>query len=293
MSVQTKVVMLGSGTPNSDPDRSGPSVAVVVGNKSYLVDCGPGVVRRATQAYRNGVEGLKSSKLNRVFITHLHSDHTGGYPDLILTPWVLERSEPLQVFGPTGLKDMTKYLLKAYSADISERLNGFEEANNDGIKVEVSEITGGIVYEDELVKVEAIPVIHGTFDGSFAYKFYTPNKIVVISGDTYPCDALIEAAKECDILVHEVYHTQGVESRAEHWKKYHTSVHTSAVELGQIATKINPKLLVMYHHLFMIDINTYSDNLLEKMDILDKEMIDDVKLNFTGEVISSKDLDVY
>ena len=252
MKIETKVVVLGTGTPNADPDRSGPCVAVIVGENSYLVDFGPGLVRRAAQAYRQGIDALKVSNLKRAFLTHLHSDHSGGYSDLILSPWVLERNEPLKVFGPKGLNDMTTHILAAYSADINERIFGLEQANKEGIKVEVDEISPGEIYKDEFVTVEAIPVIHGSFE-SYAYKFKTPDKIVVISGDTSPCENLINAAKDCDILVHEVYYTQGVHSRSPQWKKYHTSVHTSAIELGEIASKIKPNLLVMYHQLYMID----------------------------------------
>src|SRR5512133_3189222 len=91
---KTEVVVLGTGTPNADPERSGPSVAVVVNNHAYLVDCGPGVVRRAAAGEKNGFKALKPTELKIVFITHLHSDHTLGYPDLIFSPWVLGRKEP-------------------------------------------------------------------------------------------------------------------------------------------------------------------------------------------------------
>ena len=92
---QSQLILLGTGTPNADPDRSGPAVAVIVNQTPYLVDFGPGVVRRAAAAYEQGVEGLEICRLNRAFVTHLHSDHTAGYPDLILTPWVLGRWRPL------------------------------------------------------------------------------------------------------------------------------------------------------------------------------------------------------
>ena len=95
-------MLLGTGTPNAEPDRSGPSVAIVVGDTPYIVDCGPGVVRRATAAQAAGIEALEPKKLTRLFLTHLHSDHTAGYPDLVLTPWVLEREQPLEVYGPPG-----------------------------------------------------------------------------------------------------------------------------------------------------------------------------------------------
>lgn len=293
MKIETKVVVLGTGTPNADPDRSGPCVAVIVGENSYLVDFGPGLVRRAAQAYRQGIDALKVSNLKRAFLTHLHSDHSGGYSDLILSPWVLERNEPLKVFGPKGLNDMTTHILAAYSADINERIFGLEQANKEGIKVEVDEISPGEIYKDEFVTVEAIPVIHGSFE-SYAYKFKTPDKIVVISGDTSPCENLINAAKDCDILVHEVYYTQGVHSRSPQWKKYHTSVHTSAIELGEIASKIKPNLLVMYHQLYMIDtINGNDSELSNKIEKVEKEIMKEVRENYKGNVISAKDLGVY
>ena len=100
LAAQTKVVLLGTGTPNPDPERSGPSVAVVVNGAAYLVDAGPGVVRRAEAARERGVTELAQPNLKIVFLTHLHSDHTLGLPDLMLTPWVLERTAPLEVYGP-------------------------------------------------------------------------------------------------------------------------------------------------------------------------------------------------
>jgi len=93
----TKVVLLGTGTPGPDPERSGPCVAIVVNGTPYLIDLGPGVVRRASAAYRKGVKGLHFSKLKTAFVTHLHSDHTVGYPDFIFTPWVVGRTGPVQV----------------------------------------------------------------------------------------------------------------------------------------------------------------------------------------------------
>ncbi len=103
----TRVVVLGTGNPSADPERWGPAVAVVVNDRAYLVDCGPGVVRRAAAAEKNGIAALKAKELKIVFITHLHSDHTLGYPDLIFSPWVLGRTEPLEAYGPHGLKKMT------------------------------------------------------------------------------------------------------------------------------------------------------------------------------------------
>src|ERR1700677_580728 len=102
----TRVVVLGTGNPSADPDRWGPAVAVVVNDRAYLIDCGPGVVRRAAAAERNGIAALKAKELKIVFIPHLHSDHTLGYPDLIFSPWVLGGTEALWAFDTQGLKKM-------------------------------------------------------------------------------------------------------------------------------------------------------------------------------------------
>src|ERR1700675_3810534 len=115
---KTQIVMLGTGTPGPDPVRSGPATAIVVNGTPYLVDFGPGVVRRAAAAYQKGVLafGAGVNNLQTVFLTHLHADHTAGYPDLILTPWIMGRPE-LDVYGPEGLEEMTKHVLEAGRRD--------------------------------------------------------------------------------------------------------------------------------------------------------------------------------
>ncbi|MEE9134013.1 MAG: MBL fold metallo-hydrolase [Gemmatimonadota bacterium] len=155
---RTRIVLLGTGTPNADPDRSGPAVAIVVDDTPYLIDLGPGVVRRAAAAYRAGVEGLKVSNLKTAFITHLHTDHTLGYADFIFTPWVLERDAPAEVYGPRGLEAMTGHLLAAYEEDIRVRIDGLEPVNTGGYRVNVHEVEPDLIYEDERVRVTAFPV---------------------------------------------------------------------------------------------------------------------------------------
>src|SRR5215216_6747660 len=124
ISSKTRIVLLGTGTPGPDPDRSGPATAIVVNDTAYLVDFGPGVVRRASAAFRDkGIAALEPTKLRVAFVTHLHSDHTVGYADLIFTPWTIGRQVPLEVYGPKGMKAMTEHLLAAYSADIETRTN--------------------------------------------------------------------------------------------------------------------------------------------------------------------------
>ena len=181
-SATTKVVMLGSGNPNPSPFQSGSSVAIVVNDTPYIVDFGPGVVRRAaamSPRYGGTIKGLDVKNIKRAFLTHLHSDHTTGYPDLILTPWVMGRDEPLEVYGPEGLNDMTDHILKAYNEDIKYRLYGYEPANNQGWRVNSYEFSKeGVVYSDSNITVEAFPVQHGTWPNAWGFRFKTPDKII-------------------------------------------------------------------------------------------------------------------
>jgi len=158
--------MLGTGTPITDPDRSGPAVAIIVDGQPYLIDFGPGVVRRAAAAQRAGLMP-PVSKLTRAFVTHLHSDHTVGYPDLIFTTWVMDRKEPLEVYGPSGLKAMTKHILAAYSEDIDMRVKGLELADPRGYQVNVHAVKPGTIYQDKNVRVTAFPVRHGSWKEAY------------------------------------------------------------------------------------------------------------------------------
>lgn len=149
---RTQVVLLGTGTPAMDPERSGPATAIVVNGAAYLIDIGPGVVRRAAAAAKN-VPAVRPENLKTAFVTHLHSDHTVGYPDLIFTPWVIARKDTLNVYGPKGLKAMTDRILEAWQADIKIRTKGLEQRWP--LRVEGHEIKPGVIYKDELVRVTA------------------------------------------------------------------------------------------------------------------------------------------
>lgn len=275
----TQVVLLGTGTPNADPDRSGPSVAIVVNGTPYLVDFGPGVVRRAAAAARNGVSALRVSNLKHAFVTHLHSDHTAGYSDLIFTPWVLERDEPLEVFGPEGIRSMTEHILAAYQEDIRLRLYGLEPANNQGFRVNAHEIEAGLIYRDSNVTVHAFPVDHGSWPNAFGYKFTTTDKTIVISGDARPSGSVVEQCDGCDILIHEVYSQAGFLERPPVWQNYHSSFHTSTHELAEMANRARPGLLILYHQLFW--------------GRTDEELLAEIRERYEGRVVSGKDLEVY
>ena len=280
---RTRVVMLGVGTPNADPERSGPATAVVVDDQAYLVDAGAGVVRRAAQAARDKlVLPLAPARLNRVFLTHLHSDHTLGLPDLLLTPWVLDRPGPLHVYGPPGTLLMMSRIEAAWQEDIAMRRDGLEPHadNPDAWQSIVFDVEPGLVYEDELVKVYAIEVAHGGWEHAYAYRFEGPDRTIVISGDTAPTDAIVEACNGCDVLVHEVYSAERFSTRPPEWQRYHQAFHTSTVELARLANRAHPKLLVLYHQLYW---GTNDTRLVQEMRAA----------GYEGDVRSARDLDIF
>ena len=248
---ETAVVMLGTGTPNADPERSGPAVAVVRGGRSYLVDAGPGVVRRAAAAAAlHADSALQPRNLRTLFLTHLHSDHTVGLPDLILSAWTLERDVPLDVYGPPGTQAMVDHLLAAYAADIRNRIDGLEPANLTGYQVRVHEIAPGQVFDDGNVTVTAFAVPHGDWEVAFGYRFQSADRSIVISGDTRASDAVVNACDGCDLLVHEVYSAERFRTRPPAWQAYHAKAHTSTTELADVARRAAPKQLLLYHQLF-------------------------------------------
>ena len=287
--VATKIVILGTGTPRPDPDRSGPAVAVVVNGKPYLVDFGPGVVRRAALAERNGIKELNPRNLTIAFCTHLHSDHTAGLADLYLTPAVIRRVGPFQLYGPPGIKDMAQHIRAAYAKDYDVRVNGLEHGEPLGYQLQVHEVKPGVVYKDGNVTVTAFAVQHGSWDYSYGYRFDTPDRSVVISGDTAPTEAVVKACNGCDVLLHEVYsmtelagrtsRTDAVSGGDPTWHEYLAKFHTSTSELAALAAKARPKLLVVYHQLY------------GRTD--DAGLLQEVRQTYSGKTMSAKDLDVY
>lgn len=264
--------MLGTGTPQADT-RSGPATAIQVNGEVYLFDCGPGIVRRASAA------GLPMAALKRVFITHLHSDHTLGLPDLIFSPWTLGRTAPLEVYGPPGVAAMTRNITAAWDEDIRMRIDGLEPANTTGYKVNAHEAQPGVVYKDANVTVRAFAVPHGQWKHAYGYRIETPDKVIVISGDTTRSDEVLKQSRGADILIHEVYSDASWAKRPPAWQKYHAAFHTSATDLARIAAEAKPKLLVIYHYLLWGD--------------PEEQLLREIRAIYDGPVVIAKDLQVF
>lgn len=280
----TKIVMLGTGTPVPTPARSGPSVAIIVGDASYIFDFGPGVVRQASNLsprFNGPFDALRGKNLKTAFLTHLHSDHTVGFADLLLTAWTGgHRKAPLKLFGPEGIDELVEGTLSAYDTDIKYRLYGLEDTNNSGWRAETSIVAEGLVYEDENIKVHAFPVIHGSWPNAFGYRAETKDKVIVISGDLAPNDKIREYSKNADYLIHEVYCERGlVENIIPVRQKYHRGNHTSTKELANLANEVKPGELILTHVL--------------PFGCTYQEVIDEVTEDYSGKVTLANDLDIF
>jgi len=237
-----EVVLLGTGFPRPDPDRAGPSTAVVVGDRVFVVDAGRGVVLRLAAA------DLPLNRLTAVFLTHLHSDHTAGLPDLYNTSWQFGRVEPFALYGPEGTGGLSDAMLQFFAADIHIRRDLVEKHPGAGATIDTHIVQEGVVYRDAEVTVTAFAVDHKPVEPAFGYRFDSDGRSVVVSGDTRPNDNLVRYAKDADVLVHEALLPEYLDTVddpevAERLKSYHTTPE----EAGAIARRANVRLLVLTH----------------------------------------------
>jgi ribonuclease BN (tRNA processing enzyme) len=299
---RTRVVLLGTGTPVPDPDRSGPATAIVVDDTAYLVDFGPGVVRRAElAALKRGIPAVEPGNLKVAFVTHLHSDHTAGYSDLIFSGWTSGRTVPLQVYGPSGLAAMTDHILQAYRVDIETRTNPNGPMRDAGLfpdawKVSAHEIKSGVVYKDDKVSVTAFATKHAM--ESYGYRFDTPDRRIVISGDTNPVEKTIEACNGCDDLIHEAQSIELLPKLPASIQSFVAKYHTTTEQLAELARKAKPQLLIVYHTISfppgiaparLLPPKAAEDGLYASPEMLQKE----ISSRYSGKFVIGKDLDVF
>ena len=276
---ETKLIVLGSGTPNPDPNRAGSAYAVVVNETPYLIDFGPGVIRRAASLsppWGGKIEAMTVKNFEHAFLTHIHSDHSAGLADLLLTPWIMGRDKKLNLYGPKGLEQMASSTLEAFKDDINYRIYGTQPSNKMGYKFNFYLLTEGLIYEDENISVEAFRVPHGSFNDAYGFRFTSKDKVIVFSGDTGPSATLEKFAVGADILVHEVYSNAGFQKKTKDWQIYHKGHHTSTFEVGEIASRAKPKLLVLSHILFW---GSTADEILKE-----------TQSTFNGEIKIAEDL---
>lgn len=278
----TRVVVLGTGTPVPDHTRAGAGVAVVHDGEAYLFDAGDGVVMRAEEAHaRLGIAELAPTRIEHLFLTHLHSDHIHDYSTLASALW-WRRQQRLQAWGPKGLAELTEAMTDMMAVEARIRARGTPKeviGNPDSYRVKVTEIDEGVVFEKGDLRIEAFRVPHGDIRPSFGYKVTTDDRSIVISGDTSYSKTLIEKAKGVDLLIHEVISDKGLASVSEFWRQYHTASHTPASRLAEVARQAKPEVLVLYHMLFF--------------DASAADLLEEVRSGYDGEVILAHDLQTF
>ncbi|MCB9100363.1 MAG: MBL fold metallo-hydrolase [Anaerolineales bacterium] len=276
---RTKFVLLGTGTPRYTPGRAQQSSAVIVDDQAYLIDCGDGTMVRIAEAASRGLDALTFTRLTHLFLTHLHPDHTCGLPGLLIGPWVMRRRAALHIYGPPGTQTLVDGLLAAYHDGLEAHRNGLAPLNHP-LAVEVHEVAAGQIYRDDRVTVTAFPVDHGHLD-VYGLKFVTPDKVIVHSADTRPTPSLLEHAQGCDILIHEVYLRQSLlDTFGPEWQRYHATMHTSEIELADIANQTRPKLLILNHQLI------WGDHTIE-------DLLAGLTSRYDGPVVYGRDLDTF
>ncbi len=238
-----EAILLGTGYPRPDAEHAGPSTAIVAGDAWFVVDAGRGVTMRIAAT------DLKYENLAAVFLTHFHSDHTAGLPDLFETSWQFGRkSRPLELYGPRGVARLAHAMLEFFHDDIHYRRDLLEKHPAAGATIMTHVVREGVVYDHGGVRVTAFAVDHRPVEPAFGYRFDCGGKSIVVSGDTRPTPNLVKFAKGADVLILEAY-------LPEHFLRVDTPevaarlmrYHTSAEEAGEIAAQAGVKTLVLTH----------------------------------------------
>lgn len=280
LATETQVVVLGTGTPIPDAHRAGPSIAVIHKGEAYLFDVGAGAIRNATLArYRYDIPSLYPTQICCMFLTHVHSDHMLDYSELAYTMW-WRRPTMLRAWGPPGLNEITDGMQKMMAPDQRTRSSGTQPVfSDDEYGVQTTEIQEGIVFEKDDLKIEAFEVSHGDIKPAFGFRVTTDDKTIVISGDTAISAKLAEMAQGADILFHEVISDRGLMRNSAAFQAYHKRSHTIASDLGRLASRARPGLLVLYHGLHY--------------GLPESVVIDEVRSTYDGDVVLANDLDKF
>ena len=241
-----RVTLLGTGAPPPRLDRFGPSTLVEVGEEKFIFDAGRGAMQRLHQL------AIPFSEISGLFLTHHHSDHVVGFPDLWLTGWIGrpwgQRAQPLPVYGPEGTQQMMEHLPLAFHVDIRVRSRSYPP---DGVRLDAHEIRQGAVFDRDDIRISAFEVDHGG-EGlpAYGYRIDYQGRSAVLSGDTTFNENLIDHAQGADLLVHEVTAVSGKTAEDPQQLKRIGANHTTPDQAGEVFARVRPKLAV-YNHLLL------------------------------------------
>lgn len=265
-----EVTLLGTGHPEPSLDRFGAATLVKAGDNLILVDAGRGVLQRLYQL------NVPYDEIDAIFLTHLHSDHVVGLPDLWLTGWLMSRRDrPLQIFGPAGTKNLIENLREAFSFDIDIRISD-DNSPVAGSILQVTEIEDGYVYDNDSIRVAAFDVDHRPVSPALGYRVEYGERKVIISGDTRYSANLIENAMDVDLLIHEVAGASEVALTTIPGIQRAFAHHTTAQQAGQIFSITKPKLAA-YSHVIMIGVD-------------EAYLMSETRLTYDGPLVLGQDL---
>jgi len=258
----TRLILLGTqGGPRINPERAEPANLLVVKGKPYLIDAGNGVARQLALAH------FAPADIHQIFITHNHDDHNADWGTLMGLAWTNGNTKPTTVYGPPGTQSMLKGYLQYFAPNVASHWMESSRVPAESI-MQAKDIGGsGLVYQDDNIRVTAVENCHYHFDKgtpgygwqkSFAFRFQTPDRVIVFSGDTGQCGHVMsDFAKGADILVHEVIDLAAIErslhatssspEQLERLMNHMRTEHTTAEQIGQVAHDAGVKRVVLSH----------------------------------------------
>jgi ribonuclease Z len=266
-----KITILGSGTPRVNIDRFSQSILVEHKNDKFLFDAGRGALLRLNQS------NILPNEIDNIFFTHLHSDHILGFSDILMTGWIYHRQSDLNVFGPKGTRNFIDSTLKAFEEDIKVRSMAPEKLDSNNLKTNVEIISDGYVHKENGLTIEAFSVKHEPFTDAFGFKISNNDYCMVISGDTTYSEKVLEKAKDCDLLIHEIAHASEHTLKKYPKAKGVISYHTDTQQISKIINIVKPRLTILNH---VLSLDGTSDD----------EILKEIKKNTSHEVIIAKDL---
>lgn len=290
-----KITMLGTGAALLDPDRGHTSIAVQIQEKTYLLDIGTGATRKMIESY------IDPLTVEALFLTHLHFDHTADLPVFVIGSWMSNRQTAPVIYGPEGTAAFVNHLFEdgAFSVDIEARAQYPQRQQNIvALRPDVRVISPGLVYEDDRLRVTAMPVNHipDEICNCYAFRLEAEDKSIVFSGDTTALPGMVDFARDANLLIHEAtFPEAAIEFRNK--SGIGTASHTSPRELGKIARDANVGHVIATHIGHWDTTNPILRKLAARhmpAEIMGPQLLDqviaDIQSSFDGPVQVAKDL---